>query len=481
MVIPSKSHVALLASPGFGHLIPVIELAKRLVTVHSFSATVFVVTTNPSPAESQLLQSAASANLFDIAVLPHVNLTFPPETDIVTRMAVMMREALPSLHSSIAGMTHRPTALIVDLFGTEAIKIADEFDMLKYVFIASNALFLAFTVYFPFMGKIEKDEPLILPGCNPVPFENLNEIAFHPEAQGYQEYIRIGLEIPTANGVIVNTWEDLEGKTLCSFKSNEIMKAVIKIPVHAIGPLVRRAPSADSKSAVIEWLDMQPNESVVYVSFGSGGTLTTQQTIEMAWGLELSQQRFIWVVRPPIDYDASASLYFESKDDKSDGGGISRYLPDGFLARTSDLGRVVPMWAPQEEILAHPATGGCISHCGWNSTLECLVHGIPIIGWPLYAEQNMNATMLTRDIGVAIRPTGQPSKVTVGREEIEKMVRKIMVDKEGATIRLKAKELQKSGEKVSSKGGSSYDALSEIVKECEMNTLSQKAKFDIVP
>lgn len=117
---------------------------------------------------------------------------------------------------------------------------------------------------------------------------------------------------------------------------------------------------------MLDWLVMQPRESVIYVSFGSGGTLSAEQTKELAWGLELRQQRFIWVIRPPIENDASANIFKMGNGFE----GSSDYLPDGFLSRTHNVGLVVPMWAPQTEVLAQSSVCAFLSHCGWNSTLE---------------------------------------------------------------------------------------------------------------
>ena len=120
------------------------------------------------------------------------------------------------------------------------------------------------------------------------------------------------------------------------------------------------------REQVLDWLDMQPTESVLYVSLGSGGTISAQQTIELAWGLELSQHRFIWVIRPPADNDASGAFFNITEDGSN---GIERFLPSKFLERTHKVGLVVPNWAPQAQILAHPSVGGFLTHCGWNSTL----------------------------------------------------------------------------------------------------------------
>jgi coniferyl-alcohol glucosyltransferase len=202
----------------------------------------------------------------------------------------------------------------------------------------------------------------------------------------------------------------------------------------------------------LDWLNQQPVESVLYVAFGSVGlgVLSAQQITEMAWGLELSQQRFTWVLRSPNKIDE---------------------LPDGFLARTHNLGLVVTQWAAQSEILGHPSIGGFLSHCGWNSS--------PLIAWPLYAEQKMNVAMLTKEPGVAVRPKIAPTKGIVAKEEIEMMVRKVIIadNLEGKAIRTEVKELQNSGKKAWTEGGSSFNALSQLAKQCEMNSQAQCHKL----
>ena len=129
------------------------------------------------------------------------------------------------------------------------------------------------------------------------------------------------------------------------------MKLIGKAPVYPIGPLIRmfKDESGGLKSELIKWLDCQPNESVVYVSFGSGGILLRQQTIELAWGLELSKQKFIWVIRPLIENDGAASLFkpMQHVSDGLDELQVSKNfnLPDGFLDRTRDTGLAISMWA----------------------------------------------------------------------------------------------------------------------------------------
>ncbi|CAN6563113.1 unnamed protein product [Malus baccata var. baccata] len=469
----SQPHAAILCSPGLGHLIPTFELAKRLVTHRNFTVTIFAIPSPTSKTESELLKAAATPKFFDIIELPPPDISgcVGPDAAVVTLLAVMMREARPAFRSAILGMEYslRPTVLIVDLFSTESLSIGDELGIPKYVYIACTAWFVALTVYVPVFDKevegeyVDQTEPLRIPGCKPVQPEDVVDPMLDRIDQQYLEYVRIGTNFPKSDGILMNTWEDLEHKTIDALRDEGLLGRVAKVPVYPIGPLTRQVQSAGSTSTGIRdeglfnWLDKQPCESVIFVSLGSGGTVSLEQMTEMAWGLELSQQRFIWVVRPPARSADAAFFTSGNQDDDP-----STYLPKGFLTRTHDVGLVVPLWVSQVDILSHPSIGGFWSHCGWNSSLESITNGVPMMVWPLYAEQRMNATMLTEELGVAVRSKVLPSKKMVGREEIKEMVRKIMVDKDGQAIRGRVKGLKLSAAKAWSVSGSSYNALSQI-------------------
>ncbi|CAI9753005.1 unnamed protein product [Fraxinus pennsylvanica] len=465
----SKLHVAILASPGMGHLIPVLLLANRLATQHGVKVTVLEVTTAFSPSESHLLKLPTEKNLVERIELPPVEIShlIKPDTKVVEQLCMMLREALPGVRSTISALNHRPDALIVDHFGTEALPIAAEFNMAKYVYVPSTAWFVALTIYCPVLDKevegqyVDQQDLLKIPGCKPIRPEDVVDPMLDRNDQQYYEYVSMGNRLTQFDGILLNTWEDLESTTLKAFKENEIWRSIVKIPVHPIGPLRRPVQPDGSKSAVIEWLDKQPNDSVVFVSFGSGGMLSAQQITELAFGLEMSEQKFIWVVRPPTE-GAADDAFFTSKTVDSDG--TPYYLPEGFSTRTGNLGRVVSMWAQQVEILNHPSVGGFMTHCGWNSTLESICSGVPMIAWPLYAEQRLNATYLVEELGISVRPLVLPTKNVVARDEIEKMVRSLMDDEEGKKISLLQFFDFLSAENALSKGGSSYNSLSEMLK-----------------
>ncbi|KAK3413973.1 UDP-glycosyltransferase 72E1 [Eucalyptus grandis] len=477
-VVPTKTHIALLASPGMGHLIPVLELGQRFAVHHRFLVTIFVVTTNASTAKSQLPLYSSYRDLLNIVFLPPVDVSdlVTDSMAIVSQLVLIMRHAMPILRTEIAELKPCPSALMVDLFGTEAFKIAEEFGMLKYMFDTGNAWFLALSLYYPHQDETNKHghvylhKPLNIPGCAPLEYEDTVDLYFQPEDRALQDdFAKMGLDMARADGILVNSWEYLEPKTLKALRDPNLLGRLSSVPVHPVGPLIRPAkPVKDpvSRSAALDWLDLQPAGSVLYVSFGSGGTLTADQLTELAWGLELSQQRFVWVVRPPIEGSAFGSFF---RQDKRTEDGTPDYLPDGFVSRTREVGLVVEMWAPQTEVLAHQSVGGFLSHCGWNSTLESIINGVPMICWPLYAEQGMNTAVLTDHLGMATRAREVGPGGVVGREVIEKAIRRVMDEDEehGRLARAKVLELKHSAEVALAKGGSSHGSLERVAKECK--------------
>ncbi|CAN8257675.1 unnamed protein product [Cochlearia groenlandica] len=463
-----QSHALLIASPGLGHLIPTLELGHRLSTVLNVHVTILAVTTgSSSTSETEAIDAASSRGTCEVTELPSLDIDnlVEPHAKAVTKIAANMRAMKPLVRDAVRSMKLRPTVLIVDLFGTELLSVADDVGVkaAKYVYIPSHARFLALMVYLPVLDKVVKGEyvdikePMKIPGCKPVGPDELFDTMLDRSDRQYIECVRIGLEVLKSDGVLVNTWEELQGDTLDAFKEDGELSRVMKVPVYAIGPIVRTNEPIAKHNRILEWLDKQKERSVMYVCLGSGGTLSLEQTMELAYGLELSGQKFVWVLRKPTSYLGGTSSR-ESDD-----------LPDGFLDRTSGVGLVVTQWAPQVEILSHGSIGGFLSHCGWSSVLESLTKGVPIVAWPLYAEQWMNAKLLTEEIGVAVRTSELPSKRVIGREEVAALVRKVVAeedDEEGRKIRAKAKEVRFSSEQAWSRGGSSHSSVFKWAKQC---------------
>ncbi|XVE53348.1 hypothetical protein DITRI_Ditri02bG0197100 [Diplodiscus trichospermus] len=364
-----KPHVAIVPSFGLGHLIPLFEFAKNLVVRHGIRVSLLVVTTNePSAAEDQLLSSPIPPDLH-IAKLPPVDVDKVPPSDgklILTRFCVITDESLRSLKSVLVAIG-KPKALVTDLFTTQAFDVCNEFSIPAYVFSTTSAAFSAFLLYLPKLDSevecefIDLPEPIQVPGCTPVRPQDLVDQVRNRKIDEYKWLIHHMSRLPLASGIFLNSWEDVEPVSINALKENPFFKQIPAPPVYPIGPLIKQEETLSRTDVeCLEWLDNQPSDSVIFVTFGSGGTLSVEQQTELAWGLELSQQRFIWVLRKPTDA-ACAGTFFNTGSEVNES---KAYLPEGFLNKTQGVGLVVPSWAPQVSILGHPSTSGFLSHFG---------------------------------------------------------------------------------------------------------------------
>ncbi|KAI3904792.1 hypothetical protein MKX01_006902 [Papaver californicum] len=457
-----RPHVIMLPSPGMGHLIPFIELAKRLVLNHGFSVTFTIPTDTGSPSKAQksVLESLPSS-INSIFLSPVDFSDLPADVKAETIISLTISRSLTSLSNSFKHIasTHRVVAFVVDVFGTDAFDVATEFNVKPYVFFPTSAMVLALFSYFPKMDEEysceyrDVPEPIQIPGSIAINGIELPDPLQDRKSEAYPGVLNHAKRYKLAAGVLVNSFDDFEMDTVKALKGNESGNP----PIYLIGPLIRTGRSDDvsDESGCLKWLDDQPLDSVLFVSFGSGGTLSSEQLTELALGLEMSGQRFLLVARSPSDKAANAA-YFNPQSIKNP----FDFLPEGFLERTKNLGLVVDSWAPQVQVLSHTSTAGFLTHCGWNSTLESVVHGVPLIAWPLFAEQKMNAVML-EDLKVALRPKANERGIT-GRDEISRVVKGLMDGEEGRNIRSRMTELKSAATSVLEENGSSAKSLEEL-------------------
>ena len=255
--------------------------------------------------------------------------------------------------------------------------------------------------------------------------------------------------------LIVNTVYDLEPEIIDSLKFQ------FSLPFLPIGPSIPRAflqdPNSEDRQVganpwkaadSMEWLNEKDAMSVLYISFGSILVLSEEQIKELALGIQQSGRNFVWVIRAPPGH-----------------GHIGEVLPEGFVEETKERGLVVD-WCAQLEVLSHPSVGAFMSHCGWNSTLDALSLGVPMVTVGVWTDQPTNSKFVS-DVwktGVRIR---MGDDGVVGREETERCIRAAMElgSEEGKQLRnnaLKWKELLKSA---ASEGGSSHSNLNDFVQE----------------
>jgi hydroquinone glucosyltransferase len=460
-------HVIVLTSPGAGHVAPVALLTARLAAHHGFTATIVTFTNLSSPEHSTALATLPAG--ISVAKLPEVPLDdLPLDAHIVTRVITVVRRTLPHLRELLLSLLGTPAgvaAFLTDMLCPAALAVAEELGVPRYVFYTSSLISLASLLYTPELARTttgecrDLPEPVRLPGCMPLRGADLVEPVQDRTNPVYALMIDLGLDYLRADGFIVNTFDDMEHDTLEAFK--ELSGKGVYPPAYAVGPFIRPCSDEAAKHRCMQWLDGQTDGSVLYVCFGSGGTLSSQQTAELAAGLEASGQRFLWVVRLPSDKDKSAG-YFGTANHGDD---PLSYLPEGFIERTRGMGLALAQSAPQVEILNHRAVGGFLSHCGWNSALEAAAAGVPILAWPLFAEQRMNAVKLSSEgLGVALRVRAREDDGMVVRQpEVAAVARELMVGEKGAVARRKAHELRAGAEKAAAPDGPAHRALAAVV------------------
>lgn len=254
-----------------------------------------------------------------------------------------------------------------------------------------------------------------------------------------------------ADGLILNILDDLEVEVL------EVIKA--KYPqLYTLGPLPmlhqQLLPSPNSLDSIqsslwkedggcLGWLDGREPESVLYVNFGSLITVTQEELREFAGGLANSKSPFLWVIRPDAVKGGEDVISGELRKEIRDRG-------------------LIVGWCAQERVLGHCLIGGFLTHCGWNSTLESMCEGVPLICWPFFAEQHTNCLYSCARWGIGLEMIHGGSH-GLKRERVEGVVRELMEGEKGREAREKAMQWKKRGEAATRPGGSSHTNLERLV------------------
>lgn len=465
-------------APAVGHLVSAIEFAKLLVRRDdrisvsilimslSFDSTFVAFTHNLKKGAPERIAFVDIPALDDTIM---TELMAKPKFYFFTWFIESQKAQVRDVVSTIMNRAEssKLVGFVIDMMCESMIDVANEYNVPAYVLSTSSAAFLGLMFYDPSLQDNENQEiheykdsdvELSVP-CfiNPVPSKVLPSLFISKDSSAV--FRTIAQRSREAKGIIINTVFELEAYAIKSIVEDENTP-----PVYHVGPIVKlmdgEATSKNQKSdeAVTSWLDSQPPASVLFLCFGSWGSFDLEQVTEIACALELSGQLFLWSLRRPTEKKESTDL---PKDYEN----YNEVLPEGFLDRTAGRGKVIG-WAPQMTILSHPAVGGFVSHCGWNSTLESIWYGVPIAAWPMYAEQQLNAFELVKELGLAVEIKMDYVKGTdclVKAEEIEKGIRCLM--QEESEIRKKAKEMKGICRKATAKGGSSYTSVGQFIED----------------
>ncbi|GKV24515.1 hypothetical protein SLEP1_g34120 [Rubroshorea leprosula] len=359
------------------------------------------------------------------------------------------------------------------MFCTPMIDLATEFGVPSYAFFTTNLAFLALMFHLQTQrdeqnmdtSKLnDSDSELHFPGfVNPIPAKVLPTVIVHKDCTPV--IIDIARRFRETKGILVNSFMEIESHPLEFLSQSQVGNIP---PIFPVGPILNLKGDGHDESSsgefdvIMQWLDNQPPSSVVFLCFGSMGSFSEDQVQEIAYALEQSGHRFLWSLRKPQPKGAMSP--------PTDYSNFEEVLPEGFLERTAEVGKMIG-WAPQVSVLAHPAIGGFVSHCGWNSTLESIWFGVPIAAWPLYAEQQFNAFQMVRELGLAVEikmdyksdsrlEIKEPPIVTA--EEIKRGIVGLMEPQ--SDVRKKMKVISEKSRKASAKGGgSSYSSLRDFI------------------
>lgn len=467
------SHVFLVCYPGQGHVNPSLRLAKKL------AADGLLVTLCTAAHFGQSLQKAGSIRgggdqptpvgngfirfeFFDDGVR-EIN---PKDMNLERFVAQLELSGRPSLVGLIKNQTaeNRPVScLILNPFLPWTYEVAEELQIpCAILWVQSCALFSIYYHHFhksaPFPSEIEPKIDVHLPI---LPLLKNDEIPsfLHPN----NIYGLLGKTLSTQIGklsiafcILMDTFEELE---------KEIINYMSKIiPLKPIGPLFLNSQKIETEVSVdflkaedcMEWLNSKPPQSVVYVSFGSVVYLKQEQIDELAYGLCNSGFSFLWVLKPP-------SEFFDLK---------RHILPEEVLEKIGERGRIV-QWSSQERVLSHESVGCFVTHCGWNSSMEAVANGVPVVAFPQWGDQVTNAKFLVEEYGVGVRLSrGAEASDLITRDEIERCLSEVMIGGGGERkFRQNALKWKKAAAAAVADGGSSARNFQEFVDGIRQRSL----------
>ncbi|CAI9099847.1 OLC1v1036729C1 [Oldenlandia corymbosa var. corymbosa] len=355
-----------------------------------------------------------------------------------------LREPIFELVKNLSSISNR-VVVIYDFLMTYPIQDVHSIPNAELYCFQCVSAFTAYTYIWEMAGK-----PVMIDG------EALKDILpcrqgvlFSPELD---EFVQIqSRSRKLSAGIIFNTSRVIEGEFVNVMAKEGHHSAEKHWAIGPFNPLdvnKRRRSESEKSHKCLEWIDKQPTNSVILVSFGTTTSLSDKEIEEIAIGLVNSGAKFIWVL---MDADRGEVVVGEHRGSN---------LPEGYEERIIKEGKglILRDWAPQLEILAHSSTGGFMSHCGWNSCIESISYGVPMAAWPMHSDQPRNAILVTKylKIGIRVGDWGHEGEL-VKADEVERVVKKLMDSKEGDQMRKKAAKLRDTIKKSVEKGGDDDD------------------------
>ncbi|KAB2045202.1 hypothetical protein ES319_D01G143400v1 [Gossypium barbadense] len=410
------------------HISSFLELAKKLMN-HNLYVYFCSTATNLDSIKPKISPHHSLSIQFielKLPLLPELPSYYHTTKGLPTHLLNALFKAVEMSGDGFATIlkTHNPDLLIYDLHQPWAPTLASSLNIPAILFYTASAAgpFFAFHAWKKLKGEEFPSPEFYINDCFMPTKSSRNEFGRTPPDSSNTEKtfqaFRHSLDI-----ILVKSFSELEGKYM------DYLSILLNKKVVPTGPLVRDAIEEhhENEKEILEWLTKKRKASTVLVSFGSEYYLSNKEREAIAEGLELSEVNFIWVLRFPVG----------DKDKPK----LEEALPEGYLERIGERGLMVEGWAPQAKILQHSSIGGFVSHCGWSSVMESLKFGVPIIAMPMlmHIDQPLNAR-LVQDVGVGVE-VKRGKDGSLEREEIVKVIKQVVGEKDGENIRNKAREM----------------------------------------
>ncbi|KAI5670039.1 hypothetical protein M9H77_19892 [Catharanthus roseus] len=458
---PTPIHILAFPFPAKGHINPLLHLCNRLASKGFKITLITTVSTLKSVKTSK-------ANGIDIESIPD---GIPQEQNhqIITVMEMNMELYFKQFKASAIENTTKliqklktknppPKVLIYDSSMPWILEVAHEQGLLGASFFTQPCSVSAI-YYHMLQGTIKLPLENSENGMVSLPYLPLLEKKDLPGVQQFEDNSEALAElladqfsnIDDVDYVLFNTFDALEIEVVNWMGS--------KWPILTVGPTAptsmflldkKQKNYEDGRSinylfetnteVCMKWLDQREIDTVIYVSFGSLASLTEEQMEQVSQALIRSNCYFLWVVR-------------EEEENK---------LPKDFKETTSKKKGLVINWCPQLDVLAHKSVACFMTHCGWNSTLEALCSGVPMICMPQWADQTTNAKLIEHvwKIGVGVNKSDENG--IVKREDIEDCIRQVIESERGKELKRNAIKWKELAKEAVSEGGSSYNNIQEF-------------------
>ncbi|KAJ4850900.1 hypothetical protein Tsubulata_035646 [Turnera subulata] len=460
----SKYHAVLFPFMSKGHTIPQIHLAHLLLR-RGIAVTFFTTPANRPFIAKSLADTTAS--IIDLPFPKNIP-EIPPEvesTDKLPSMSLFPKFALATKHmqadfEKALEVLPRVNFMVSDGFLWWTLESANKFGFPRLVFYGMNVFAMCVSravVGARLLFGPESDDELITVPQFPWIKVTKNDIepSFRdPEPKGLHFEFNMACLKAGINsyGYLSNSFYQLESTFVDYWNREENRNKVWLVGPLCLADPLRIEHEPHKRPTWIQWLDQKLDHGspVLYVAFGSQAEISQEQLREIAIGLEKSGVNFLWVTR--------------TKESE---------LGDGFEERVKERGIVVREWVNQREILMHPSVQGFLSHCGWNSAMESICAGVPILAWPMMAEQHLNARMIVEEIKVGVRVETCNGSVRgfVKWEGLEKTVKELMEGEVGKMARKNVEDYALKAKKaMEEETGSSWQTLDTLIgKFCSSN------------